>query len=75
MAVSDFFEKFTNKLVKKKLSKIYQPAPLNLSSGKQNSINNYMNMHEEAPDLERISYLAKTLKSRRYVVECLKSKK
>jgi hypothetical protein len=34
-----------------------------------------LNYHEESPKIERISYLSKILKTRKYTLECLQNKK
>lgn len=52
MAVSDFFGKNVNKLIKKKLTNIYQPPPLNLNAlAKKYTLNTGLNMHETAPQI------------------------
>ena len=77
MAQSQFFQQINQKLIPKKMSQIYNPKPLNLGalSKKYNLPLSHANLHEESPQLERIAFLAKTLKSRKYAVECLISKR
>jgi hypothetical protein len=53
MAVSDIFGKNIPKLIKKKLSNIYQPPPLNLNTlSKKYALNaNNINLHEDSPQI------------------------
>ena len=53
MAVSDFFNQISSKLIKKKLYQIYKPKPLNIGSlAKKHTLplNNF-NYHEQSPPL------------------------
>lgn len=77
MAVSNFFSNVVSKLFTKRLNAIYKPKPLNFTalSQKYTNVIKNINYHENADQLTRISYLAKTLKSRKYSVECLLQKK
>ena len=77
MAVSNFFSKVVAKLFAKRLNAIYKPKPLNFTalSQKYTNVMKNINYHENTDQLTRISYLAKTLKSRKYSVECLLQKK
>lgn len=70
MGVSNYFGQIGEKLILKKMGQIYKPKPLNLGalSEKYALPAAHLNLHEASSPIERVSYLAKTLKSRKYSV-------
>ena len=77
MAVSNFYNQTMSKLVNKKINEIYKPKPMNLAALSKKftlDIAN-VNFHEDLPPIERVSYLAKTFKTRKYAIQCLIQKR
>jgi hypothetical protein len=77
MSVSSFFTHTADMLFRRKFEDIYKPKPLNFASLTHKYANavKEVNLHLNSDKLTRVAYLAKILKSRKYSIECLISKK
>lgn len=76
MAVSNFFNRSLD-LFRLKFHAIYKPKALDLHNlgRKYMAAPKALNLHEGSPKIDRISFLAKTLRARNHSVECLAQKK